>query len=160
MAGRRVTDRKKRRMPCELHVGRRKHSGLVLDMSRSGLFIQTNAKTQPGQHLDLRVSTGSGEPIALVVEVVRRKVVPPRLLAIAQGGVGVRIRNAPETYFGFLALLGMDRESTQRFRVRMRHVSGSRSRMIEVEGEDRPAAEARALEELGEGWKVLDSVVV
>lgn len=147
-------------MPCELDVGGRKHSGLVLDLSPSGLFIQTNAKTHPGQHLDLRMSTGSGEPIALIVEVVRRKIVPPRLLALTQGGVGVRIQRAPEAYFGFLAQLGMDRESTQRFRVRMKQVSGPRTRMIEVEGEDQPGAEAKALEELGEGWKVLDSIAL
>lgn len=156
----RSTDRKKRRMPCEVLVGGRKHSGLVLDLSHSGLFIQTNAKTRTGQHFDLRISTGAGELIALVVEVVRRKVVPPRLLALAQGGVGVRIREAPEAYFAFLGELGMECEPAQRFRLRVKQISGPRTRTIEVEGADQPDAEQKALEELGEGWKVLDVVAV
>jgi hypothetical protein len=157
MPGKRVTDRRKRRMPCEVLIAGRKHSGLVLDLSRSGLFIQTNAKTRPGQQFDLRISTGVGDPIGLVVEVVRRKVVPPRLLALAQGGVGVRVKESPEAYYAFLGDLGMECESTHRFRVRVKQISGPRTRTIEIESEDQSAAEEKALEELGDGWKVLDA---
>jgi hypothetical protein len=143
-------------MPCELHVDRRRHSGLVLDISNTGLFIQTNAKTQPGQVIEVRLSTGSGDRIALRTEVVRRKVVPPRLLALAKGGVGVRIRNAPESYFDFLAELKIEGARTaKRFRVRVKQISGPRSRSVEVEASDASGAEERALVELGEGWKVL-----
>ncbi len=156
MVGKRTKDRKKRRMPCEVHVGGRKHSGLVLDLSPTGLFVQTNAKTSPGQCFDLHLSTGSGDLVRLVVAVVRKKVVPPRLLALAQGGVGVRIKDAPEEYFTFLEELGLAGEKTQRFRVRVKQISGPRTRRIEVEGDDRSSAEKNALGELGEGWKVLD----
>jgi len=171
-------------MPCELHVGRRTHSGLVLDLSPSGLFIQTNAKTTPGQAIEILLSTGKGEPLPLQVEVVRKKVVPPRLLTVTGGGVGVRILNAGEAYFSFLSELGLDRRaaardagaagagpalaapepeasppsetaSAARYRVRIKQMSGPRSRSIEVDAADADAASALALEEMGEGWKVL-----
>ena len=160
MSEKRVKDRKKRHMPCELDIGGRKHSGLVLDLSPSGLFIQTNARTQPGKTFDLRLSTGIGDPIALVVEVVRRKVVPPRLLALAQGGVGVRIQKAPSEYRQLLDKLGISCEAKERYRVRVQQLSGSRSRIIEIDGKDQAEAEETALQELGEGWKVLDATVI
>ena len=175
MSGKRVMDRKKRRMPCELRVGSRVHSGLVLDLSPSGLFIQTNAKTRPGQAVDLSFSTDAGEALALRVEVVRKKVVPPRLLTLAQGGVGVRILSAPEAYYGFLRALGVDGRrgiempperasapefavaapAEARFRVRIVQTSGPRSRSIDVAAPDADAARDRALEAVDDGWKVL-----
>jgi hypothetical protein len=54
----------------------------------------------------------------------------------------------------------MDCESMNRFRVRVKQISGPRTRTIEVEGEDQPAADQKALEELGEGWKVLGAVAL
>jgi hypothetical protein len=166
-------------MPCELRVGDRTHSGLVLDLSPTGLFIQTNAKTTAGQHVDLQLSTGVGDPLPLRVEVVRKKVVPPRLLTVTGGGVGVRILDATEAYFGFLRDIGIgqgrqpgdpdayDASPTPapvehpdggpwRFRVRVKQLSGPRSRCLELEAPNATSATALALEEVGDGWKVLD----
>ncbi len=164
-------------MPCQLLIESRWHSGLVLDLSPSGLFIQTHAKTREGQEFDLSVSREQGEPLSLVVEVVRKKVVPPRLVTVAQGGVGVRILNAPEEYYGYLSRLGIADaapprkqgrprgarvagepapEALPRFRVRVSQTSGPRSRRVEVCASDAEAARELALEELGGGWKVLD----
>ena len=177
MGGKLVTNRKKRRMPCELRVDSRTHSGLVLDLSPSGLFIQTNAKARAGQPIDILISTGTGEPIPLQVEVVRKKLVPPRLLTVTGGGVGVRILHATEAYFAFLTELGIDRraappadreargcdepdaaigEAAARVKVRVKQTSGPRSRSIEVAAVDADAASARALEELGDDWTVLE----
>jgi len=164
-------------MPCQLLVESRWHSGLVLDLSPSGLFIQTHAKTREGQRVDLSVSQEEGEPMPLVVEVVRKKVVPPRLVTVAQGGVGVRILSAPEDYYRYLEGLGIagaappprrsrsrgagavavpEPEALPRFRVRVSQTSGSRSRRVEVSAADADAARDIALEEIGDGWKVLD----
>lgn len=163
----RVVNRKKRRMPCQLQVGSSWHSGLVLDLSPSGLFVQTTAKTRPGQRIELLMAAESGEEMALEVEVVRKKVVPARLLALAQGGVGVKIARAPESYFRFLTHLGLGGPAlppeaaepapdAMRFRVRISQTSGSRTRRVEVCAADADEAGARALAELGEGWKVFD----
>src|SRR5262245_5791627 len=92
---RRIHDRKKRRIPCQLWVGKREHSALILDVSHAGLFIQTHARTQLGERLRLQFSL-EDVVLELKVEVARTKAVPPNLLAAAKGGIGVRILSAPE----------------------------------------------------------------
>jgi hypothetical protein len=51
----------------------------------------------------------------MLVEVVRKVIVPANLLKVARGGVGVRIINAPEGYYQFMDALGItaDSESVQ-----------------------------------------------
>jgi len=88
-------------MPCRVHTEGRQHNGIVLDLSGSGLFIQTSAKLPPGVQVRIDLSLPEIE-VPLTVEVVRRKQVPPQLLTVAHGGIGVRILSAPETYYRFL----------------------------------------------------------
>lgn len=109
---RRRFNRKKRRIPCQLWVGEREYNALVLDLSPTGLFIQTHAKTQRGDQLALRLPGHGNAVLDLRVEVVRSKHVPQMLLAAAQGGIGVRIVNAPEDYFQMLDALGLGERST------------------------------------------------
>ena len=154
-------------MPCELFVRDHWHSGLVLDFSAQGLFVQTHAKPRPRERVELRTACDRTEALELLVEVARLKRTPPALLRAAHGGIGVRIVIAPEEYYQFLARLAAPEPQTilvfadepgadPRFRVRVREISGPRSRRIEVCAPDREAARNRALEESGEGWKVLD----
>jgi hypothetical protein len=83
---------------------------MVLDLSPSGLFLQTSAKLGPGDRVELELRLPSEkEPLGIVAEVARRKIVPARLLTVAQGGVGLRIVSAPEPYFAFLGSLSPDR---------------------------------------------------
>jgi len=104
----RVFERKKRRMPCSATFEGQKHSGLVLDVSPGGLFIQTSAKAKPGDRLDVNLSIpGEVQMVHMQVEVARKVVVPPRLLALAHGGIGVRILQAPEAYYTFMETLGI-----------------------------------------------------
>ena len=159
-----VTNRKKRRIPCALWVGEREHSALILDLSPSGLFVQTHAKTARGERLRISFSH-EDVMLDLKVEVVRTKTVPQSLLAAAKGGVGVRIVSAPEEYYQLLASLGvserakpqfeLEREPGPRFRVHVAQIGGPRSRRVELGAPDAGAAGAKALEELGGGWKVL-----
>lgn len=97
----RVLERSKRRMPCRVHAEGRQHNGIVLDLSGSGLFIQTSAKLPPGVHVQIDLGLPEGEA-TMTVEVVRRKQVPAQLLTVAHGGIGVRILSAPEAYYRFL----------------------------------------------------------
>jgi PilZ domain len=200
----RIHDRTRKRLPCDLYVRGRRHNGVVLDLSPGGLFIQTSARTQPGDAVDLELAIpGERGRIHLKVEVVRKKVVPPQLLTVAHGGVGVRILAAPEAYYVFVSELensgfeGMsgprrpaepppaprrpagsgspaapprpaaqgpakrapeakpEASAGRRFRVRMKQVSGPRSRSLVVSGASEEQARAQALEELGEGWQIL-----
>lgn len=148
-------------MPCHLLLGETEYNGLVLDLSETGLFIQTGAKAVPGQEARLVLTNADGVRIALRVEVVRRKAVPVRLLSLAGGGIGVRILEAPESYRNFLGDLGLvepvaARPPALRFRVRVKQVSGPRTKRMELEAQDAEDAAQIALDELGEEWKVLD----
>jgi hypothetical protein len=97
----RGAERTKQRAACTLTLDGRRHNGFVLDLSMSGLFIQTSATPEIGQRLDIEVVI-RGETLAMHVEVVRRKAVPAQLLTVAHGGIGVRILAAPETYYQLL----------------------------------------------------------
>jgi len=88
-------------MTCRVHADGRQHNGIVLDLSGSGLFIQTSAKLPPGIRVDIDLSLPD-DTARMQIEVVRRKQVPAQLLTVAQGGIGVRILTAPESYYRFL----------------------------------------------------------
>jgi hypothetical protein len=86
----------------------RNHGGLILDVSPGGLYIQSSAKIKPGDQLEIQMTIQGVEGrVRLQVEVVRKVVVPARLLKVARGGVGVRIINAPEAYYQFMDDLGV-----------------------------------------------------
>ena len=107
MAGR-IFERKRRQMPCTLTLDGRNHGGLILDVSPGGLYIQSSAKIKPGDQIEIQMTIpGIEGRHRLQVEVVRKVVVPARLLKVARGGVGVRIINAPEAYYQFMDDLGV-----------------------------------------------------
>lgn len=154
-----------RRIPCKLYVGEREFSAMVLDLSKTGLFVQTHARPQLRERLRLRLAQEPA-PLELVVEVMRAKQVPQNLLAYAKGGLGVRIVSAPGEYDRLLAELGIGdnaepfelesaSEPGRRFRVYAAQVGGSRSRRVDVTASDAEDAPAVALAELGGDWKVI-----
>ncbi|TDJ15265.1 MAG: hypothetical protein E2O69_12320 [Deltaproteobacteria bacterium] len=103
---RRRAERTRRRMACSLWVGQRRHTGIVLDISATGLFIQTSASPPPNSVVELELSMpGESEVVLVRAVVARRKAVPPRLITVAHGGLGLRIENAPEAYFTLVASL-------------------------------------------------------
>jgi len=97
-------ERTRKRLSCALTIEKRHYSGIVLDLSGSGLFIQTTAPAEPGTGLRVELAVpGQAEPLPIQARVARRKVVPPRLVTVAQGGLGVRIEQAPEAYYALIA---------------------------------------------------------
>jgi len=111
MSGR-IFERKRRQMPCTLMLDGRHHGGLILDVSPGGLYIQSSAKIKPGDQLEIQMTIPGAEGRhQLQVEVVRKIIVPARLLKIARGGVGVRIINAPEAYYQFMDDLGVTEDA-------------------------------------------------
>lgn len=111
MSGR-IFERKRRQMPCTLLLDGRHHGGLILDVSPGGLYIQSSAKIKPGDQLEIQLTIPGVEGrLQLQVEVVRKVIVPARLLKIAHGGVGVRIINAPESYYQFMDDLGVTEDA-------------------------------------------------
>ncbi len=206
---RRRAKRMKKRLGCSLQIDGRHHSGVVLDVSATGLFVQTNAKPDPGTPVSFEISIpGSPRPLFFQAVVARQKIVPPQLLTVAQGGLGLLIQNAPEDWYAFIASVGprqteaiptpssaqgagsalkptaggkasvakkspskpaASARSTPkksapkkseppliRFRLRMSQIEGSRSRSMIVCATSEAEARSQAIEESGEGWKIIE----
>lgn len=159
-----------KRLPCAVRVAKRRYSGLVLNLSRGGVYVQTNAAASRGSSVTLELQVpDEKEGIALEGTVAWRKVVPGQLRQLAGGGFGCRIDNADERYYRVLACwMGSDvqgvaleapppdgpRHPTWRVRVRAR--TGPRSRTVTVEAATLEAARSEALSHAGEGWHVIE----
>jgi hypothetical protein len=99
----RAAPRHKRRMTCELRYEGRKASGIVLDLSASGLFVQTSARLDPGSVLQLILEArGDTAEMDLRVRVARQRRTEPRLAALVPPGLGLQILDAPGAYFDLI----------------------------------------------------------
>jgi Tfp pilus assembly protein PilZ len=177
--------RYRKRLPCRLRVPSGAHSGMVLNLSRGGLFVQTGAAASPGDAVQLDLTgDGDAEPMRVDGRVVWRRVVAPHLRTVSTGGMGVHIQYASDQYFGFVARLaeGVQADEaapapeapgpaarpagaraaaasappTPSFRVRLRYGGSSRTRIVVVAAADEREARARARDRLGAQWAVLD----
>lgn len=100
---RRREKRVRRRLSCELRLEGRRCSGVILNLTSRGLFVQTRARAPLGTEAEVQLRTyGREEPIVLRAVVARAFLVPPDLVRVAGGGMGLRIRSAPDAYRGFL----------------------------------------------------------
>ncbi|HTY18157.1 MAG TPA: PilZ domain-containing protein [Myxococcota bacterium] len=169
----RASRRQKRRMFCEIvHEGRAQRA-IVLDVSRSGLFVQTSARFAPGTEIELLLRLdANAEPIRLRTAVARQKAVPAQLTQVAHGGVGLRILEAPREYYHAIgeappwpsargrpareaAATTPTAQPKPRFRVRVKQREGPRSRILDIAAETPERACALALVAVGPGWEAL-----
>jgi hypothetical protein len=160
-------NRVKRRITCELIVDGKRQSGIVLDVSAEGLFVQTAVTAPPGTVIDVRLAATRTTPeIALRARVARGMRVPPRLASVAAGGLGLRVFQAPPE-FGQL-LVGEQgighapvserkpEPKGQRYRVRLQASGSTRSRIVSVECAGEAEARSRGLSVVGSGWEVVE----
>ena len=104
--------RLKKRLACALWIKGVRQHGIVLDVSSKGLFVQTSAKPSPGEAVRIEmVLPGQSKPTTLTASVARVRTVPPALLAVAQGGIGLKLDNPPEEYFVFVGKVAHIEES-------------------------------------------------
>lgn len=181
MAEHRVAKRIRRRMACELKADGRQQRAIVIDLSATGLFVQTSARLSPGAQVELWLqSEDLREPILLRAAVARQKAVPSNLTSVAQGGIGLRIVDAPRAYYELLGETGPPSPATTapaaaratapkttpappsppppslpRFRVRVKQSDGPRSRILDIVAETAERACAAALAQVGAGWEAL-----
>ena len=102
-----------KRIRCAISDRGTPRTALVVNVSRSGLFMQTTVPAQMGSTFDVELNPADQqEPIRLKARVVWRKNVPARLRGVAKGGIGMQIVWAPEEYYGLLAEL-MDDPGTR-----------------------------------------------
>jgi Tfp pilus assembly protein PilZ len=93
----------KKRIACALIIKGVRQHGIILDVSSRGLFVQTSAKPVPGDGVRVELTLpGRSQPTVLTAKVARVRMVPPALLSVAQGGIGLVLENPPEEYFVFV----------------------------------------------------------
>jgi hypothetical protein len=121
--------RAKKRMSCEINVNDARYTGIVVDVSASGLFVQTSVKPSPGIVAVLRLSLPGGkEPVAMKARVARKRMVPRELLAVAGGGVGFAIIEPSEAYLDYVAAISPEQaEAVARQRAKNRGKGGKPS---------------------------------
>lgn len=153
----------KKRVPCAVRIAGRRHSGIVLNVSRRGLYVQSSATAPPGASVAVELTPSGRTAIELEALVVWKRVVPSRLRGVAHGGVGLQIQRASEAWYQFflgVAATGPEPEreaqSAQRFRVRLARAGSPRMRTLIVAGADAEAAAREALTECGPGWVLRD----
>ncbi len=105
MENRRRHARVKKRVSCALTSGGRRYTGVVLDVSPEGLFVQTSAKLKPGAIADLELGIGANQTLRMQARVIHAKLVPPELRSIAKGGLGLCIALPPPEFYEFFANL-------------------------------------------------------
>ena len=105
----------RKRVPCQFTLKGRRFSGVVLNISAGGLYVQTNANTEAGSDIQINLTPsqlapeGSSEAIPLHAKVVWRRVVPQQLRSITQGGLGLRIERASEAYYHLVQICESDK---------------------------------------------------
>ena len=114
----RAEARIKKRLACAIFIKGVRQLGIVLDVSSRGLFVQTNAKPAPGDDVRIELTLpGQAKPTTLHATVARVRMVPPRLLSVAQGGIGLMLSNPPEEYFVFVGKLAhIDEPASKKLR--------------------------------------------
>jgi hypothetical protein len=165
-----VEPRYRKRVPCRLQFAGGAHRGMVLNVSRSGLFVQTTAGASPGDAIHLELALGSDE-LPVDARVVWRRVVAPHLRTVSTGGMGLHIQYASDGWYGFLAGLAATgseedaaptpaaapvRDAGPAFRVRLRLRGSPRTRTLVVAARDAKEARARARQQAGGDWRVLE----
>jgi hypothetical protein len=99
---RRLNRRSKRRIPCEFQHEGHRYRGIAVNVSRSGLFIQTNASLSPGVELEVDFLGEYLGHVSLRGVVARRRAPPATLASVIRPGLGLRILEAPDAYFEVL----------------------------------------------------------
>jgi hypothetical protein len=96
---RRRHQRVKRRFSCEFIAEGQRYRGIIVELSRSGLFVQTDATTAPGSEIHLLLAGAGAVPdLMLRAVVVRRRMVPAPLASAIRRGIAVEILEAPREY--------------------------------------------------------------
>src|SRR5262245_7048434 len=83
-----------RRIPCELFVRGQRHRGTVVDVSRAGLFVESDAKAPPGTPVTLLIAADQGRTrteIRVTGRVARSDRIQPAPVAETIGGLGIEV---------------------------------------------------------------------
>ena len=163
-------------MPCAVLVSGSRHGGTVLNLSATGLFVESQASPEVGSAITLVVTPSDGEgAFRIVARVARLEPSTERSATQDQFGIGMDIEDAPEHYYGVLAdLMGQEMgdraiptngfadppsvvapEVMPRFRVRIvRSTRGWQTRTVILSAVSEGDACRMAIAAAGPGWRV------
>ena len=161
--------RSKQRLVCEIVVEGKSFPGIVRDLSRSGLFVQTRAKPETNSVVEVVFAAGdaSQPEIRLEAGVARQRDVQSGLQHSVPAGVGLEVLDPPETFFELVEAQShaVETPSAQAdgaaavlrtFRVRLTQTGKPGSRIETIRCENAAGARARALSRAGRGWKITE----
>ena len=166
--------RYRKRVPVEFDDGDGHHIGMVLNLSKGGLFVSSRVTPRVGTRVVLNFSgqKGSGTD-GIPARVVWKRKVHRSANVLADGGIGLEIEGASEAYQDFIQGIvpglaaasepaaaeaaGTVIETTStRFLVRAALVGTPRTRSFEIDAGSDEQARVRALETLGADWQILE----
>ncbi len=102
---RRRAKRTKRRATCEVWIAGERQTGILLDISSTGLFVQTTTQAAVGSEIEVEIKLpGDTRECRVRTVVARVRRVPPSMTGIAAGGLGLRILAAPSSYWDFVGV--------------------------------------------------------
>lgn len=173
----------KKRVPCDLVIVGSRHPGIVLNLSRSGLFVQTSVAFQRGDWVAIDLNSRIRSDAIGVDAVVKwKRKVAAQLRGVRHGGVGLQIRNAASAYYDLLSAAAGETGTTYRgehslrggrslrrdgvertspplfdYRVRVGLRDKPRSRTLHLSATDEGAARDAAIARAGSGdWVILE----
>jgi uncharacterized protein (TIGR02266 family) len=174
-----VEPRVRKRLPCTLGHADRQQSGLILNLSNGGLFVQTNLPVQPGTLIDVGFrNPADTDDIDLQGAVIWRRRVSSRIMGRTQSGMGVRLLGQTPAYAELVSSF-LERAKPELIRqapvaapevantvehvcegneyvVRLALEGSPRTKRLVILSPNVGGARSEALKRAGEGWSVLD----
>ena len=148
-------------------MGPDRFAAIVRDVSPDGLFVQTRARLEPNSLVELVFPASENRPeIRSEAGVAGLRVVPPRLQRSVEGGVGLELLNPPAALRELLAGDGDPEtsevsspespaaEEIRTFRIRLVKRGTPKARVLTIRAQTASGARARALTQMGPGWKI------
>jgi Tfp pilus assembly protein PilZ len=169
-----VEPRFRKRLPCQVKIGGSAHEGWIVNLSRSGLFVQTGVGVRPGEEIEVALQAPTASPdLVLRSRVVWRRSVPAPFRDV-MGGIGVQIHSPPESYYSLVDAVERlysqvprairarrvregdpePRIPRTRFLIRIQQIGGIRTRTLEVDAESEAEARRAALDLGGDDWTI------
>ena len=105
-ANRRQFDRRLRRLSCEIELEGKVHTGVIVDLSRQGLFVTSRFEAGLGTSVTVRVRRPGGEIWEIQATTARSADGSQAL--ISRRGLGLVIDEAPAAFHEFVAELEGD----------------------------------------------------
>ncbi len=98
--------RRKRRLPCDLQIGGKRHEATVIEVSDGGLSVLTAESPELGPEIRVAIKAPGGTPIDVVAVAWDKRRVSPRKGGGPRCRLGLVIVHAPAGYLRLLGDLG------------------------------------------------------